>query len=361
MKGVLRIITILGIPVQVHWSFVLLFFWGYYKGYRQGLEWDGMLISFLLIISLFICVVLHEFGHALSARYYGVGTKDITLSPIGGIARLNRMPEKPLQEFVVAIAGPLVNVFIAIVLGLGLWLFGPHILPVADSNLAEAFAKGSNFIPFLFVLNITMVLFNLLPAFPMDGGRMLRSLLALKFGRVRATKIASIVGRILAVGLLILAVYMEDLVLGFISLFVFAMATHEYRMVKMEDVLNRQQVGDLMRTDFSQLKNIDPIYEAIGRLQQKGEKNFLVFDEWERQCGILNEAQIMSAQRHKYATKTISEFMENDVVQLNQTDSLRTAYYKMQNPDCTIAPVFDNGVIVGVLDRVRLDKHIRGK
>jgi len=361
MKGVLRVATISGIPVQIHWSFSLLFFWVYYEGSKIGMLWDEILMFGFLIMSLFFCVVLHEFGHAFSARYYGVGTRDITLSPIGGIARLNQMPEKPIQEFMVALAGPLVNIAIAILIALGLWLFSPNFLPEGNSSMAETFSSRTNFFPILLGLNVIMAVFNLIPAFPMDGGRMLRSLLSMKLGRLKATRIASIVGRILAVAFLAYAIYNQDLIMGFISVFVFVMAWQEYRMVIMEGILDRKNLKELMRVDFSKFLYTDSVQQVVDTFVEGVEKNFLIFDDWGRQRGVLKRASILAAMQKKDFDSAIDKYITLAAAHLNSTDSLKVAYELMQNPDHLIIPVFEDGMMVGVLDQKVLDDYLRAE
>ncbi len=359
MKGVWRVTTILGIPVQVHWSFALLFFWIYYEGYRNGLDWEATLIFGLLITALFLCVILHEFGHALAARYYGVSTRDITLSPIGGMARLNRMPDRPGQEFVVALAGPMVNFVIASILGVGLWFFAPHVWPVLEDDYTSFFVKRSNFLPLLFLLNVFMAGFNMLPVFPMDGGRMFRALMSIRLGRVKATRVASIVGQVAAVAFLIVAIYLQGIIIGLISIFVFFMARQEYHMVRMEGILDGQQIKQLVRNQFTKLQQTTTMQTAIDTFIKGVEKNFVVYNEWSQQCGILTEKNILLAMQQKNVDADVQQYMLPAVVRLNSTDSLRTAYMKMQNPDYLIAVVFEQGTIAGVLDRGVLDHYLR--
>jgi Zn-dependent protease len=175
----------LGIDVYLHFTFLLLLA---FIGLSQGLigrSLDAALGGVLFFTGLFVCVLLHEYGHALAARRYGIGTRDITLLPIGGVARLERMPEKPSQEFGVALAGPAVNVIIALGLFIGLKLGGWW------QPLSSLSTTGGNIFERLLVANVFLVLFNLLPAFPMDGGRVLRALLAMKLNHTRATRIAA--------------------------------------------------------------------------------------------------------------------------------------------------------------------------
>lgn len=361
MKGVFRVATISGIPVQIHWSFSLLFFWVYYEGHKYGMELSEILMFGLLVVALFFCVVLHEFGHAFSARYYGVGTRDITLSPIGGVARLNEMPEKPIQEFMVALAGPMVNLVIAVLLALGLWIFVPENWFTFNNTMVETFSKPTNFFPLLLGMNLIMAVFNLIPAFPMDGGRMLRALLSMKIGRMRATKIASIVGRVTAVGFLVYSFYAQDVILGLISMFVFVMAGQEYKMVKMEGVLERQNIKDLMRTNFSKFMYTDSVQKVVDVFVEGEEKNFLVFDDWERQRGILKRSEILSAMQKKDFDSAIDKYTTPAAVHLNSTDTLKVAYGLMQNPDHLVIPVFEEGTIVGVLDQKALDDYLKAE
>ena len=204
---------------MIHWSFGMLVLFVIYIGLTNKLSFSEILAFGLYVIILFICVVLHEYGHALMARKYGVKTRDIILSPIGGVARLEKIPEEPYKELLIAIAGPLVNVVIAILLStLTLIIFSGGILPSAE-NL-ELLKYPSEFIRFVIVMNIALFVFNLIPAFPMDGGRILRSLLAMKWGRVKATRIAAFVGRILAIGFVIFGVTIGNILLSVIGVFI---------------------------------------------------------------------------------------------------------------------------------------------
>ena len=179
-----------GIDLYIHWTFWLLPLWIMYSYDRTGPISLGFQLG--LVFALFVCVVLHELGHALTARAFGIGTESITLSPLGGLAKLGRMSWQPLEEFCIAVAGPLVNVVIAAILGTVL-LFGSLLRP----GLMET--TGGTFLGLLLVMNIVMVVFNLLPAFPMDGGRVLRSALASFMGVLPATRIAAYVGIVTAV------------------------------------------------------------------------------------------------------------------------------------------------------------------
>ncbi|HEU5248194.1 MAG TPA: M50 family metallopeptidase, partial [Candidatus Udaeobacter sp.] len=185
MSWSLPIFRIAGIQLRIHITFLLLIAWlafGYYA--QSGSAVAASRVIFVLL--LFLCVVLHEFGHAFAAKAFGINTPDITLLPIGGVARLERMPEEPVQELIIAVAGPLVNVVIA----LGLFVAGG-----SQALLNPSTVEGGGLVAQLMTINIMLVLFNLLPAFPMDGGRVLRALLATRMSYARATQVAANVGQ----------------------------------------------------------------------------------------------------------------------------------------------------------------------
>jgi Zn-dependent protease len=218
-----------GIGVFVHWSFMLLPAWIAISTLMGGGGILEIVGSLVWIAAVFGCVVLHEFGHALAARQFGIGTKDITLLPIGGVARLDRIPRKPLQEFLIAVAGPAVNVVIAIGLGLVLYLTG---------SLTQSFSfsfVGGSFLFNLLAVNIGLVVFNMIPAFPMDGGRVFRSLLAFVLPYVKATDIASAVGQVVAVGLGIAAISFGEPMLFLLSAFVFFAGRAEAASVRQRE------------------------------------------------------------------------------------------------------------------------------
>ncbi|MEM1320195.1 MAG: site-2 protease family protein [Bacteroidota bacterium] len=363
MKGVLRIITLFGIPVQLHWSFGFIIFWILYVGYSSGMDLQSMLWFSLFIMALFICVILHEFGHALSARRYGVNTRDITLLPIGGVARLERLPEKPIQEFVVAIAGPLVNVVIALVLGVGLWLFFSTdgiLAVIREMNEQNAFNGFPNFVIMLIGLNTVLVGFNLLPAFPMDGGRIFRSLLSIRLGRVRATQIASYIGQALAIGFLSWGVYNGEFILGLIGIFVFFTARQEFRMVRMEQLLNDKTAADIMRRQFTRLTIMDKMATAASTLQMGLERNLLVFDFEEKPIGVLHEAFILEAVKKKDTEALVTQYLSPRFESISPSNTLNEVMYKMQTKGYSILPVYDEeSELVGIIDMDILNNYLK--
>lgn len=228
MRGVIQLARIAGIPVRLHWTFVFLVLWIGYVSFKEMLSLQETLFFFLLVACLFVCVVAHEYGHALTAKRYHVPTRDILILPIGGLARLEYLPPEPRKEIIIAIAGPLVNVFIAILLALVVlvvdgWDGWSSIVVFQDllSPMGLIYA--------VLILNITLFFFNLIPAYPMDGGRILRSLFSLRWGRKKATIYASYLAQFIGLGFFAMSLWGEHFTLALIGVFIFFTARWERR------------------------------------------------------------------------------------------------------------------------------------
>lgn len=370
MNASLRIAKIFGIPVQVHWTFALLLVWIIYTGYKEGMGMTDTFFLGLFVLALFLCVILHEFGHALTARQYGVGTHDITISPIGGIARLDRMPEKPFQEFMVAVAGPLVNVAIAAVLS-GFYVVKSGVgqeeiqnliygVLVRDSNFfPEATSAFDFFMLGMIALNGILAVFNMLPAFPMDGGRVLRALLTIRFGRSLATRVATIVGQVIAVGLAIYGISNGSVITVLIGAFVFYAAAAENRSVRTETFLSRFKVSDIVRTQFTRFSLFDTLLSAARTFHHGYERHFVVFNEENAPAGIISEPEILQAIRENRLEEPIESMMSNNVHPLSPNNSLKDVLYLFQTEGVAIIPIIASGELVGVVDHQMVEHFLR--
>ena len=245
MKGSLHLATVSGIPVKIHWTFGLLILWVVFETSQEGFRLWMILISLFFVLSVFFCVILHEFGHALAARRYGVKTFDILMTPIGGIARLERMPEGRGEEFWVAIAGPVVNFLIVGLIWLGFLLVQSRALPIHTLDFWR-FGDEFSYFKMLMLANGYLGVFNLLPAFPMDGGRMLRSLLSLRMSRSQATQIASYVGQFIAVGMFGLGLMRGQPTLALIGVFIFFAARQEYQALLRQVKIINTKASEIM-------------------------------------------------------------------------------------------------------------------
>jgi Zn-dependent protease len=238
---------------------------------------ESVLWTVAYVLAIFVCVVLHELGHSLTARRYGIHTRKITLLPIGGIASLERMPEEPKHELLVAVAGPAVNLVIAAIL---FFFVRDQFYIFNDPAEAEAFLatiSAGNFLFYLFLTNLLLVAFNAIPAFPMDGGRVLRALLAFRLDRVRATQIAAGLGQFIAVLFFILGFYYNPFLI-LIAVFVFFGASSEYKMIAQLTALRGHRVREAMMSRYTTLNPADGLDRIADVLLAGTERNFVVTD-----------------------------------------------------------------------------------
>jgi Zn-dependent protease/CBS domain-containing protein len=331
MSWSIPIIRIAGIQLRIHITFLLLIGWlaiGYYA--EGGSAAAAGRILFILL--LFACVVLHEFGHALAAKAFGINTPDITLLPIGGVARLERMPEEPRQELIIAAAGPAVNVVIA----LGLWLvIGWH--AAADPAVFE----GSNFLMKLMQINVWLVLFNLLPAFPMDGGRILRALLATRMSYARATQAAATVGQGFAFIFGFLGLFFNPMLI-FIALFVYIGASQEAALAQMRAVSRGLPVSSAMVREFRSLPEDATLQEAVDALLATSQHDFPVVDEIGNVLGVLTRNDLISALRRDDPLIRVGDIMRRDIPSVTTGTRFEDALRIMQESNSPALPVLDN-------------------
>ena len=357
MQGNLNIGTYLGIPVKIHWSFGLLILFVSYVGLTNGLNGKEIIAFALYIGVLFFCVVLHEYGHALMARRYGVKTRDIILSPIGGVARLESIPEEPYKEFFIALAGPLVNVIIAVFLSIVTLVFYSGSIFPSSENI-ELLKFPSEFIRFVIVMNIALFVFNLVPAFPMDGGRVLRSLLAIKIGRVKATRIASIIGRGIAIGFIILGLMNSYLLLSIIGVFIYITAGSENKSIEVSEMLKDTKAGHLARDKFTVIKMHDPLSIPIDIYQRGGEKNFLVVNEENKAIGSLPELFIIDAIKDQLHFTPVAQMMSNKITIVSPEAPLTQVYNLMQKEGMAVIGVGDGISPLKIIDREAMSRFL---
>jgi len=341
MKWSWKISTISGIDVFIHATFLLIIGWVGFSYWQQTRTLTGTLEGILFTMVLFGCVVLHEFGHAFTARRYGIRTRDITLYPIGGIARLERMPDKPVQEFWVALAGPAVNAVIAVLLFGGLLISGTW-APTASLSMT-----GGSFIQRLLLVNISLVLFNLIPAFPMDGGRVLRSLLAMRLEYTRATQIAANVGQGLALLFGFVGLFTNPF-LVFIAFFVWIGASQETSMVQMKIALGGIPVERAMLTDFRVLSPSDNLSRAI-QLTLSGSQTDFPVVEGSAVVGILTRNDMLVAVSSQGQEVPVASVMSSEFQIVDANDMLEPAFARLQTCNCHTVPVTLHGQLVGLL------------
>ncbi|NNK19264.1 MAG: site-2 protease family protein [Maribacter sp.] len=355
MKGSLNLGKVSGIKIKVHWTFLFIIIWVAFIEINQGGNLQSVLFNIALILVVFLCVVLHELGHALTAQHYGVKTKKITLLPIGGIASLEKIPEEPKQELLVALAGPLVNVIIALIL----YFVVPVQQFLADNvtNIIENLnaLTLSNFLFYLFTVNVLLVIFNLIPAFPMDGGRVLRALLAMNLGRVKATQIAASIGQSIAIVFLLLGMLFNPFLI-LIALFVFVGAYGENKMVQQIELLKGHTVEEAMLTNITLLKPEETMARVKDLILSSTEKDFIVGQNG-KPLGILMNADIIK--NSNKPNQLVGNVMKTSFKELGINDKLKNVLSLAELHKGYFFPVLDaNKKLVGAIDLTNINEFI---
>ncbi len=340
MRWSFQLARVAGIDVRIHLTFLLLPAYFAMVAYGRGGASAAIgAVAYTLLV--FLCVLLHEFGHALAARRYGIRTADITLWPIGGVARLERMPDKPLQELVVALAGPAVNVVIALVLALALGLSGAFF---RDPGLDPDAMQLWNLPTSLLVANIVLVLFNLIPAFPMDGGRVLRALLATRLTYARATQIAATVGQICAIIFGFIGFFWNGgPTLILIAFFIFMAASQEATAAQMRDVTRQTRLSEALITDFRTLPLEATLADAIRLLLRGTQQDFPVVDDAGHAVGVLTRQDMIASLGNdaRGQATPVATVMRRDIPTVPIYASFEDAFRTMQQCGCPALPVVD--------------------
>jgi Zn-dependent protease len=356
MRGSFKLGNVAGIGVFIHWTFAILIAFIIFKNYRAGHDMVQIAWSLLFIFSIFFTVFLHEMGHSLAAKRFNIVTKDITLLPIGGVARLESIPEKPKEELVVAIAGPMVNVILAIIIGVLVRI--PQDAAVLTEMLSSGVNAGNFFVNF-FIVNIWLALFNLIPAFPMDGGRVFRALLSMNMNRSKATLIAARVGQVLAMGFVFLGFYTNPFLI-FIGIFIMLGAQAENEQTQAKSALRGYKVMDVLMTNYKAIEDSEPVQTAVNLLLNGQSKNFLITSQG-KPVGTLSRDNIIKALSEHGENQPISNIMDRELIFLDANSPLENAFQKGGLNKSNLMPVVYHNQLVGVLDAENILEFIMVK
>jgi Zn-dependent protease/CBS domain-containing protein len=336
-----KLARIAGIDVYVHATFFIVVAWIGLAHWNQNGNMAAVLEGVGYILTLFACVVLHEFGHALTAARYGIRTRDITLLPIGGVARLERMPDVPIQELWVALAGPAVNVVIALLLFAWLQASGSW------ESVDRVGVASGGFLERIMMANLYLVGFNLLPAFPMDGGRALRALLATRMEYTRATSRAAIVGQGMAIMFAFIGLQGNPVLL-FIALFVWIGAGQEASMTQMKSALAGIPLRRAMLTHFRTLAPTNTLGDAVDLLLTGSQQDFPVVVNG-RIEGILTRSDLVDALARSGRSATVADTMKRECPTAEASEMLETVLARLQGRECHTVPVLEHGTLVGLV------------
>ncbi|HSC40177.1 MAG TPA: site-2 protease family protein [Chitinophagaceae bacterium] len=345
MSGAFKLVRIKGIQLFVHWTFLFLIGWVLLVNVRRGNDWEQLAWSVLFILSVFACVALHEFGHALMAARFGIRARNIILLPIGGIASIEKFPGNPRQELAISLAGPLVNLLIAGVLVV--FLVPVHFIwqTPADASITH----GHDFLYNLYAVNIALAAFNLIPAFPMDGGRVLRALLGLKLNYVRATAIAATIGKVVAGFIVAAGIVLFSPVLVIIGVFIIFSAGAEEHYLRLKALVQGIKIKEVLMYDYNSLESKTTVKEAASVLMSNHSKYFIVMDG-PHPAGSINRIEIIKAIAEMKYGMPVKDLLRKELCWLDGDKELDTVLEKLAANDERIYPVMENGRFTGVIN-----------
>ena len=346
---------IAGIPIRLHITFFLIILLGGWQWAQRAAEpLSGAIFGAALMIALFLCVALHELGHSLTARAFGIETREILLMPLGGVAQLNKNPERPQHELLIALAGPLVNVVIAVLLvivGLTpqLDLFSYLLNGQGLSALLSSEPTIRNFLLWLLSANVSLVLFNLIPAFPLDGGRIFRSLLAMVLEARTATRIATVVGQLIAIGLGIVSLANGNFLLALIAVFIFVGASQESAVAESKVVLTTHRLGDAYNRHVITLQNGNRLSHVVDYLLTSYQPDFAVLFG-KKLLGVVTRDDAMKALAAYDYDPFVSEIMRREVLKLDADLNLDEAREQLAENGARVAAVYDQDDFLGLIN-----------
>ncbi|MEZ4636457.1 MAG: site-2 protease family protein [Caldilineaceae bacterium] len=372
MGGSLRIARLWGIDIQVHWSFILILVYGafIYSGTASD-PLVGAIYGIAVILLLFLCVSLHELGHALTAKYFHVNVPYITLLPIGGVAQLERMPRRPWHEFLIAIAGPAVNFVLALLLLPVAILFTGMAMRSGElRNVTDAFGwvlmrmqepGFGNLILYLTMTNVLLGVFNLLPAFPMDGGRVLRALLALTMPYVRATRVAVLVGRAMAVIFALLGIAQFNIFLLLIAFFVYVGGRGELEAVESRHALKDLYARQALNQNARQLYTSERLDKAVDLIMTTYQADFPIFDLSNNFVGVITRSRVVMALRTGTDDQRISDIMipAREIPIVPPDTSLADIWERMMEERSQVVVVKEAGRFLGLITLADISEVIQ--
>lgn len=351
MNWSFRVAEIAGIPIRIHISFFLILLLGAYQWGSMTGTLNGAVFGLALMILLFVCVTLHELGHSLVAKTFGVPVRQIVLLPLGGVAQITKNPEKPVHELLIAIAGPLVNVVLAILLFVPLGLTLTPTVLTGHGLLPEGLGNTPSLttaLLWLFAANVSLAIFNFIPAFPLDGGRVLRALLAMFMGFPRATRIAAAVGQWIAILLGLYSVFSGNFVLTLVAVFIFFGAGQETAEAQAKTVLDTLRVGDAYNKHALTLAVGDRVSRVVDYILTSYQPDFAVMQA-RNPIGIVTRNDVLATLASAPGDIFVTEIMQRGFLKVEANKSLTEVRQAMEEKGTRIAAVYDGAAYLGLI------------
>lgn len=360
MQGSMKLFSVKGIDVKVHFTFSLILIWAaYHWGIQLNKGLTGALFGVVITLLLFVCVTLHELAHSLVAMRYGGKVKEISLLPIGGVAQMEEMPAKPAHELKIALAGPLTNIVIAILLILiSLPLNIRSTMGIEELFNVLGTVSWRGLVAYLVTSNLTLGFFNLFPAYPMDGGRVLRALLAMKLDYAQATAIAVRIGQGLAILLGLWGFLGGGFTLIFIAIFIYLGAGQEGKMVEVKNVLEDMHVRQAMSRPVQTVKPTDTLGEVVELILQGLQADFPVLEDG-RLVGIITEGDVLLTLHKQGSDTLVDQVMRHQFPTARPEETLVDVQERMSSGQLRSVPVIEGNQVVGLLTTQDINEAYR--
>ena len=344
MKGSIKLITIKDITVYLHFTFLFFLAWMIIAYVASGMQWVQLFWSMLFLLAVFASIIVHEYGHALVASFFGISAKRITIYPIGGIASIEKLPENPKQELLISGAGPFVSFCLAALL----FLFAPQEFSFQSLRDFNGVLSKENFLYSLGFVNIALAVFNLIPAFPMDGGRILRALLAFKFNYIKATAIATSVGKVVAFIIIISSLLTMNFILSLIGVFIIVFAKAEESYLQLKNLVRGIRLKEVLMYDYNSIESNLTVNEAADIMESNHSKYFIVMNEG-IPVGTLNRIEVIKAVAEQSYDKKVSDLMKENLTHFDGEMWMEDVLDKFSGHEERIYPVFDKEQFIGVV------------
>jgi Zn-dependent protease/predicted transcriptional regulator len=353
MKSSIKLFEIKGVTILVHYTFLLLIGWAVIMNTYSGVHPDQILWSLLFLAAILTSLLLHEVGHALVAAQFAINANWIKLYPVGGIASINKLPENPGQEITISVAGP----FISALLGSVLILFSGFSFSINEIQAYRGIINSSNFIYSLGVVNLAIAIINLIPAFPLDGGRILRALLGLRFNYIRATAIVGHAGKIIAFLLIIYGLFSYNFLVSLLGLFILGFASDEASYFNINQLVKGILARDVVMYDYNHMDANMPINEAANLLAQNHSRYFIVMDG-SIPVGIVNRMEIVKAVAEMNYTNAVSDVMKENTLIFNAGKPISDILDELSGHEGKIYPVMEGEQFIGVISFQNIIEHL---
>lgn len=345
MRWSVKLVTIKGIRLYLHVTFLFFAAWMITINAAAGMQAGQLFWTTLFVAAIFASIALHEYGHAFVASYFDINAKTIILYPIGGIASIEKLPENPKEELLISSAGPIVNFILAAFC----WILGPQSVFVTDYKNFGGIINGTNFFMLLGTVNILLALFNLIPAFPMDGGRILRALLAFKFNYIKATSVAASFSKAIAALFILYGLASVNYLLAIIGLFILCMAQAEEAYLQLRKLVEGYRLKDMLMYDYDNLDATRTVNDTMGMLQQNHSKQFMVMDKG-KPVGTLSRKDVIKAVADQQYNVKVRELMKNNLVLLDANKPAADVLKTLSSNEEKLYPVMEEGRFAGVIN-----------